>query len=275
MKENLPFGQINKIIEKHRNYLGNSPRYERFMTRETVSEWTAILGPDVLSLTHGSVTADVAKDFISFNKQQGLMLSEEQEDQLLLAAHVHDFGEIMIDNQGVGDVTFENKNSMIEKAEERIFNKVVSEIEPESEKQRFLASYKHVMNRDTKMGELFNAIERVGHLKTAIKAFIGAEDGRKINNWKGLVGNVLSNQIRELVKYSDKYPYISFFLVENKTYIESMFRKMHDPGMHVDYFDTINVPRDNGGLPSFDQQKLQSAYDVWKIRKNNLSQCRF
>ena len=246
---------IQEITIKYKNYLKQTPRYERFMDGENISKWISILGPDVLLLTHGEVTADIAEEFVQYNETKGIKLTKEEKYQLLLVPYIHDWGEIIIEDEGVGDVTFDDKNDTAEAVEGIIFNKVVSSIKDELIKEKFHIAYQNVvMKRDTKLGEMFNAIERIGYLKTAIKAFAGSDDKSRIKNWKGLVGNVLSNQIQKLLEYSKKYPYVYSFLEEEKENIQSMF----------DGTINIKVPYDNKDKLSFDAEKLNNAYDIWK-----------
>jgi len=46
---------------------------------------------------------------------------------------------------------------------------------------------------------MFSAIERIGYLKTGLRAYKGFK-GMRIDNWAGLAGNVLSNQIISLLE---------------------------------------------------------------------------
>lgn len=255
MKENFPQKYITEITGKHKNCLENTPRYARFMIHESISEWTSILGPDVLLLTHREATAKITKTFLSYNEKQGQQLLAEEKFQLFLASQIHDWGEIMVENQGIGDITFDGKNNIMEAAEATIFNKIISSVGEESIKEKFSVVYWDiVMNRDTKLGEIFNAIERIGYLQTAIRAFVGREDGKKIENWRGLAGNVLSNQMQEVLKYSKKYPYVFYFLVKEKASIEKIFEDVGD----------IEVSLDNAGVQSYSYERLQQAYGCWK-----------
>ena len=64
---------------------------------------------------------------------------------MLIAPLLHDWGEIIIDGEGIGDITFEKKNMKHEAIEISIFNKVISLIEEKSAIDQLLNIYLEVV----------------------------------------------------------------------------------------------------------------------------------
>ncbi len=108
---------------------------------------------------------------------------------------------MVIDGQGVGDITFEQKTHAHESIEQSIFDLLLGDIEEVEVKALLKRAYIEVgLNKTSKLGRMFNAVERIGYLQTGVRAYKGVES-RRIANWRGLVGNVLSNQIEKLLEY--------------------------------------------------------------------------
>lgn len=250
---------VHEITDKYKAYLGSTPRYERYMTGESIPEWVSLLGPDVLLLTHGEATAEIADSFILHNENHGVTLTFEEETKLRLTPYLHDWGEIIIEDEGVGDLTWDDKDEKSEVVEGTIFNKVISDIPDEEVKEAFHIAYQEVAKKhDTKLGLMFNAIERLGYLQTAITAFVGNEEGKRIKNWKGLAGNVVSNQIPTLVKYAKEYPYVQKFLEDEASAIDAIFAETEDG----------DIPTDASEKECYDLGKVQKAFAAWTERTN-------
>lgn len=200
--------------------------------------------------TRGGVTAMIAQDFIAYNEKHGIHLSPEEKTLFFITPWIHDWGELVIEGIGIGDVTFEQKTDNEEKTELKVFEFVLQNVDDDAKKELMAKAYREVaMDRNTKLGRMFNAVERVGYLLTAIRAFDGIEGARRIGNWRGLVGNVLSNQIEKLVEYRKEYPYVDFLLQQETAKISHMFENVLSE----------DVPFDRDGSPSYNLEKLQKA----------------
>lgn len=252
MLNNKHFAYIEKVRTTYHDYLFTTPRYERFMDGESLGEWVTMLGPDVRLLTHADETATIAERFITYNENQGLKLLSEEKSKLLLAAWIHDWGEIIIDGEGVGDVTFELKTDADQAIETIIVNKVLQLIDDETVRESFHIAYQEiVLKKDPRMGEMFNAVERLGYMETAIAAYKG-KNKKRIENWQGLCGNVLSNQIEKLFVYSNKYPYVKYYLEKETDIIDQIFAEVKK-----------EIPDDNTNQLSYNMNKFSNAYLVW------------
>lgn len=253
-KPKIPHHYIKKITKIHKKQFESSLRYERFMVEETFEDWYCLLGKDVLFLSHPHFTAKIAKEFINFHNQIGLSLTNEEQVLLVTASYIHDWGELKIGNLSIGDITFEKHNENHKKIEVSIFKRVINCLPKDKTKDLIHKAYqKIVMTKNSKLGEIFNVVERIGYLKTGLRAYQGIK-GKRIKNWCGLVGNVLSNQIIVLIDYAKKYPYIKNFLNQNQKIINKIFKEILK----------TKVPLDKENQLSYNLNKLKKAYCFWK-----------
>lgn len=245
---------IDRVTMKHVEQLSSLLRYRRFIEGETPQDWVDLLGPDVVGFTHPDVTSTITHSFVDYNSDHGLKLLSEERGLLLTTPWVHDWGELIIEGTGIGDVTFEQKTTTAEHIEHQVFDLVMEDIEEGLPKEWLQRAYYEVaMKRDTKLGRMFNAVERLGYLLTAKRAFEGVNRTR-IRNWCGLVGNVLSNQIEKLLEYRREYPYVNYILLCSSETITRMFHDVLAEG----------VPLDGEGNPSYDLQKLRKVRIAWE-----------
>lgn len=231
-------------------------RYNRFRTIETPEQFALLLGPDVKFASHPGVTQNISKKFIeSQNKNDnGEKISSEESDIILTASLVHDLGELKIYGLGHGDISFEDHSQDHEKVEGTIFERIVNRVADSSDRGYITSAYKEVVqDKNSKLGRMFNTIERIGYLSTALRAFAGIK-GERIFNWFGLVGNVLSNQIIQLLELQNDYSYVREVLESNQQLITDAFNEV-----------TKNkVLTDRDGKPSYDLNKFNQAKEAWE-----------
>lgn len=250
------FPGINAIEEAHQAFLTTTPRYERFMTGEPIEEWVGLLGIDVLSLGHAYSTEDVAMQFVICNDRGEVVTTPQEKMTLRVASRIHDFGEIKDDVGGIGDISHDKKLDIHRQEETTVFERLLARHVPDAEEGAILKQiYETVVHGDRSQGLVrqFNAIERIGYLLTAHQAFKGV-DGQQIKNWKGLTGNVLSNQTVALIGYVDEFPMVGNVLDLLRHDITTMFA-----------VTTCEPPIvDNEGTLSFDVDRLMGAQNAWR-----------
>ena len=189
---------IKQIENPYHEQLHSEIRYERFLTNESKDEWKRLLGDDVSFAGHPYATLDIIEEYISLNDK----LNEEEKSDLRTVALIHDWGELKINGEGVGDISYSFKTSEDEKEETKMFLRIIDEIKNENIKKHLLKIYKNVvLDRNSELGRIFNSVERIGYLQTAIRAYKGFNE-KHITNWRDLTGNVFSNQITALITYS-------------------------------------------------------------------------
>ncbi|MFZ2975481.1 MAG: hypothetical protein WA055_02500 [Candidatus Moraniibacteriota bacterium] len=220
---------------KYGKKLEKEIRYGRYKPKAVSKKiWQEVLGPDVNNLRHHLVMYDIVNNFFKYNDQgtSGEYIFDYNERKLLIIASlIHDWGESV-----TGDISADLKNGKNEKKEFEAAKKIINEF---TFKYNDLISKNNlqeafdnvVIGKNEKLSRAFNAIERIGYLLIGIKAWEEGSNFYKDNNqftknlwW--LTTNVFLNQIKELVKYSDKYPAVKFYLDKNKKKIDNIFAKM-------------------------------------------------
>lgn len=250
------FPGITAIESAHRIFLTTTPRYERFMSGESIEEWTGLLGIDVLSLGHAYSTEDVTIQFMECNDREGLQTTAAEKLALRVASRIHDFGEIKDDVGGIGDISHDKKQDTHREQESVVFHRLLGKHVLDRIEAHFLSQiYGNIVHGDKSKGlaRQFNAIERIGYLLTAHMAF-GGVGGQRVRNWKGLGGNVLSNQTVALIGYANEFPMVRNIMGLLNEDITAMFDA------------TTSQPPiiDNEGTLSFDEGKLMEAHKAWR-----------
>lgn len=259
----VPLEHVDRIVEENRDQLEALLRYDRYrvLDEETPEEWIRLLGPDVLSLTHPAVTAAITIRFADYNERHGIVLSDEEKIIFFTTPWIHDFGELKVNGRGPGDVSFSLRTAADEEAEAEIFHLIVQHVGDIQARALFERAYDTVaMDRDTKLGRMFNAVEQIGYLLTAIRTYRGV-DGKRIINWDGLAGNVLSHQIEKLLAYASEYPYVAEVLRGNEKVITEMFAAIRER-------EAVSLDRE--GRPFYDHTLFVRAHDAWETRNNSV-----
>lgn len=245
---------IQDVEEFFADQLTNNVRYNGFRRDESLEEWVSILGPDVLFLTHPQESARVTHDFVTTHDAYGIPLGNSLRNKLYIAPWIHDFGELILEGEGVGDVQFDKKTEDDEREETKIFNKVLDLLSTPEESDVLKRTYQEiVMDSNSPLGKQFKLIERVGYVETAIRAYLGHR-GTRIENWQALSGNVFGNQIHHLVEQRRIFPFIDIFLTENSRIIDEIFR---DVGKRP-------VPFDIKGNPFYLPSNFEMARRAWE-----------
>jgi len=228
-------GEMTMIRKIHQDFskteigqrLNENIRWSMFVKELDLEkgEWQKTLGYDVNNLEHGQLTYGIANRFVTAmeNSNSEIRLSLEEKRLLLLAAIVHDWGEGMTK---AGDVNYNRKTKDDEKKElEALINGLKDIIGIETTNQ-----IKEILeDTTTKLGQIFNAIEYIGYLRTGIKAWKKSKEINDLKLSENLVwlnNNVLSNTIPKLIKYSEIYPPVKSFLKSRKNIISEGFREM-------------------------------------------------
>ena len=249
----LPNELIKQFEDQHQEYLNHVLRYNRFRQGESKQEWVELLGPDVLLATHSLTAFELVIQFILFTQEQGKPLDQESIILLLTAAKSHDWGEIIIEDYGVGDISFDQKTPEDELVEIDIFEKVCALLPQGTDLDLIKQAYYQVAQNKEGLGEIFNVVERAGYWQTALRAYLGVNNER-IKNWQGLVGNVFSNQTEKLLDYAKKYAFVSQILADTQQDISMAFSQI---------MFSREVPLDKDGNLSYDLKKLTRAYKAW------------
>jgi 5'-deoxynucleotidase YfbR-like HD superfamily hydrolase len=204
--------------------LENSIRYERYKPQHiTKNQWQEVLGDDVNNLRHMLVILNIVDEL-----QEKIKIGPEQMHLLKIAAVTHDWGEAII-----GDVTYEKKTELLEDQEGQALKMIAEEIVNNKDtKTEILETLKEVIfNPTSQTGEIFNIIERIGYLNTAILAFeksveCSDNDSNLSLSLQWLTNNTIIRQLDFMIQKSRKHEFLKDYLKTNKNKIDSIFRKL-------------------------------------------------
>lgn len=232
----VKFGKIHNDFSstEYGHQLSDSIRYDRYKPNSiTNDEWEYLLGVDVNNLKHLKLTYGLTRQFIKYSINLSVSpeepISQEDQENLLLAAIVHDWAEAV-----VGDRMYDLKTLSEEDTEFEELKKMTYGMYGKNNNE-LLARINYVTDtvikdRDTKLGKIFNAIERIGYLRTALRSWQKSKDvsGDLKTGLEWLINNVFSNQISILIKYSETYPAVALYLKENRELINDAFNNLSD-----------------------------------------------
>ena len=230
----VTYGEINSrfYLSKHGQNLAEKIRYERYNLKDdedikfSNDEWVTLLGVDVDNFKHLSLTYGLTQVFIKYS---GNEYTQEEQENLLLAAIIHDWGEAK-----TNDVTHDEKSDSKEKEEMTALRQMASDIF--SDNPAICSRINYVVDNilkdpSSKLGQAFNAIERLGYLRTGLRAWqmeSVIENKNKKDGIDWLVNNVLLNQIPTLIEYSEIYPPVKIYLENAQDIITNAFEKLPD-----------------------------------------------
>lgn len=212
---------------EHGQRLASRVRYEKYKPAEVGNEqWVALLGADVNNLTHLTLTYGLTRSLIArLGESDPGMLTPEEEQTLQTAALIHDWAEAI-----VGDISFGDKTAEDEAEERRQLIGNLNTFFPggsdEAVPYLTAAIQEVIFAPETKLGRLFNAIERVGYVRTALRAAQHAAEGAAPECREGfrwIVADVLSNQPAKLMEYAVELVPVRDFLLNQRQAITTAF----------------------------------------------------
>lgn len=243
--------------------LAEQVRYAKYKP-DSVSnqEWVRLLGADVNNLTHLPLTRGLTRAFISnLNESQPHLLSIHDEQVLETAALIHDWAEAVIGDVSYGDVTAEDK--IREEAELDIIVAGVTNSGSVNTRSLILeAKNEVVFDSSSRLGHIFNTIERIGYVRTGLRAAEHVLEGTAPKCEQGLrwlVVDVLSNHTVELLSRAPKYdPLYDYLLNMNEQIVEAF--SVAKPEVFELYSD--------GGLQKEQEfYEAETAFQQWRYEQ--------
>lgn len=207
--------------------LAGQVRYERYKPPEVSNDrWVEVLGADVNNLTHLTLTRGLTRDFAKQARtNQPDLLNTHEELVLEAAALIHDWAEAV-----VGDITYSDKTTEHENEEIRQLETILNQFSgSDYETTRDLigqAAAEVVFNPDSKLGHIFNTIERVGYVRTALRASRHVLNNTAPDCAEGLrwiVADVFGNHITALLERVSDYAPVHSYLVNTRIDIANAF----------------------------------------------------
>jgi hypothetical protein len=261
--ERRPQPRLMEIHEKFEQTdfgktLAGRVRYDRYRPTGVSNErWVELLGADVNNLTHLTLTYGLAQDFIrTAQTLQPDLLTSEDEQLLQVAALIHDWAESI-----VGDISFGDKTANDEIEEQEVFEANLASFYDGDitliNKARTEIVFDHTGKN--KLGQVFNAIERVGYLRTALRAGDHIIQGDAMDCDDGLhwlVADVLSQQPKALTAYAETLQPVGQFLANQHDKISLMFEII---ARSDDVFDNYPVEQREAKRLQFSE-----SYQAWQ-----------
>lgn len=223
---NITENFLESVFNQFRNSkfgkkLNTQVRYEVFKPKDmSVDLWVEYLGPNGNNLEHMQNTYEQSLQLL---KNDDLELDDK--NLIYLAALTHDWGEAI-----VGDINYSKKNDEDENAEKEAFVTIVKEVISDIQTQELLIdTYLNIaMDRNTRLGHIFNTIERIGYLSDALR-MTELLDSRKFdkdeeNIFRKVINGIIPYQTTALIERSEKYDFLQKYLNSNRISINSMLK---------------------------------------------------
>lgn len=266
----LTFGEIYNLFSNsgYGEILNQQVRYGRYKPDEIGNtQWENLLGVDVNNLKHLSLTYGLTRSFLDYCASPSLFwtkevpfaaqFSETDEQILLLAAVSHDWAEAV-----VGDKMFDLKTDQEEQTEGKTQEEIMFEFFNPGESLAVMikAAGAIIKDKSSKLGQAFNTIERLGYLRTGLRAWqrtkeITTDNAQDlVNHLLWLANNVFLNQIPKLLEYSEIYPPVWLYLSNMKTVISQVFTEIPDNS-----FSMYDQPKEGEEKKS----RFEAAKQLW------------
>lgn len=186
-------------------------RWSSFRSSETDADWRELLGATAIDIEHGELMYELGSIFLEQEKGR---FTPEQEELFLYGFLVHDFGEAIIDENGIGDVSAQIKTTEHEKIENGIARAVIDSLPVDPTlKDKLLLSYQQVVEGgDPELHKAFKALEKTEYVMTALIAYQNCrsreEQGKSgILLEKPMVGRVLVIDLSKVLNvFAPEYP---------------------------------------------------------------------
>ena len=204
-------------------------RWDRYKPETFSNEhWQELLGVDANNLGHLQLMGNMARGFGRHMAVSKPGYFEPEEPAILeVAGYIHDWGESI---PSVGDINYLLKTAEDEAHEQAEFEANLAHFfnggEADVEMLIRRALDEVIFTKDSKLGQAFNAIERVGYVRTGLRAAKHVIDGTAPGceeNLRWLAVDVLSNNISKLIDYSNTYPPIKDYLTGQESLISAAF----------------------------------------------------
>jgi hypothetical protein len=209
--------------------LASRIRYEKYKPAEVSNErWLELFGADVNNLDHMLLTRGLTRSMVRHLKQDRPgYLAPREEDVLEVAALIHDRGEASTKK---GDVSYSDKTDE-DNAEEMVQLAALLDRQHSEDlggvKSLVTDAFEVVRDSETKLGLVFNTVERIGYMRTALRAAEHIKDGTAPDCEEGLrwiVADVFGNQLKVLIRRIPEHPPIRTYFESKTTEIWEAFK---------------------------------------------------
>ncbi len=215
---------------EHGQVLGNNVRYSIYKPDDVSNQrWIELLGPDADNLRHLVSTYHLTEEFIERTEElQPGELSPRDKAILKIGAITHDEAESVPE---IGDINYSHKTADHETAEQAAFREYLPRFHPDASPEVaeliLEAADEVIFNRESRLGRIFNAVERIGYLRVAMRASGHLHEGSAPECADGLtwlVTDTISNHhTTHLIAAGRRFPATHRFLEIHQPELERMF----------------------------------------------------
>lgn len=209
--------------------LQNIYRWKQFRTDEPDNVWVEYLGETANDFSHGILMYNTGVVFLNY--EDGRFIPEKQKI-FLMGLIGHDWGEAIINGEGVGDVGAYAKTGAIENKESDMARKAIASINIDKKtKKELVSAYEQVVEgKDPELQYAFKALEKTEYVITAMKLYQTCKKLRErgktgIKQEEAFVGRVLVFDLPKVLdEYAPCYPNsIGRLLKNSAALIDEMF----------------------------------------------------
>lgn len=258
---------FDKIFEyfsntKYGQNLASEIRYKRYnLDTDNVSnkDWQRLLGIDVNNLKHMPLTYGLGRSFL---KHLDIQFSAPDQENFLLACNLHDIAEAV-----KKDITFGSKTKTDDEEEIKLLHQMSANIFSNFPGLNDRLDYvvdTIIGDHNSELGKPFNAVERLGYLRTGLRAFgvISELKGKQKEGLEWLTTDVLLNQIPTLIEYSKIYRPVDLFLKSQKDLISEAFETL--PESVFKYYDGDSEKKGDEKESVKKEKQYQNAKQEWQ-----------
>lgn len=238
--------------------LAANVRYGKYKPAGVTNErWEELLGPDANNLDHLVDTYRLTDEFVSrTGRLQPGLLSRHDKAALKISALIHDWGESIIP-----DINYFEKTEADEVAEQQAFAENLPNFYTGDDEatQELIAEATEtiIFDRESRLGNIFNIIERIGYLRTGLRA---AEHVRESSapdchdHLRWLAASVMSSDHTTRLIRQRNLLAAQHFLILRQVDISETFEASQDPTIFTSLESEQAAIRGQG---------LREAHAIW------------
>ncbi|MBX4201334.1 hypothetical protein KW803_00350 [Candidatus Saccharibacteria bacterium] len=233
-------------------HLSQQTRWERYKPAGVSPQrWRELLGVDVNNLGHLQLSGNLTRVFIGeMDKSRPGYFNLEDKIVLEVAAYTHDWPESI-----VGDTNYHLKSTIHDDEEKAVFIQNLKAFYPDCSPEMEI-----IINRAVEeviyahdgegLARAFNVIERVGYVRTALRATDKVVHGTASDcesSMRQLVGDAFSVHISALMGLTDEFPPVEQYLRNQHELIsagfglvdEEAFANLHSDGVRAKFQNAL------------------------------------
>lgn len=204
-------------------------RWSALRLDESDEVFTKRLGVTSIDFKHGMLMYHIARTFLKYEPHR---FSQEEQNIFLHGILNHDWGEAVINGEGIGDINAHFKTADNEKVESRMARIAIASLElPEEIKNALLMGYEQVVEgKHPQLQHAFKGLEKAEYVMTAMKVYQNNKRAKAagepiLKNEEPLIGRVLVIELTKLLReYAPVYPdSIGMYLYNCRDLLEEMF----------------------------------------------------